>query len=553
MIRPAAQLCLLLTLFSLLIGCKGTVVQTSSQPKKTTKVIRKTVRTPDKDSQKKPQITEDLDVIDKAFQATRSTTQYTGKPEELVVRKVTTEITRSLDLGPTLVVWLIDRTNTSFKLASSATTAAKDFYESQPVRQMTLENKQLLLTAVVGFDEKIDFVLDPPSDNWQAARDALGKVPQSTVARKNTFAAVKQVLEKYGPLRTSERQVVLVILTSEAGDDSDLADEVVSIVRKQAIPVYVVGTASPWGQGNPYDYDPDATRPSKGEKSPAGDSLKAEIRPVFGPESVFSERVNLPLPVAGFGFRGKPTEDLIESGFGPQALERLCREGGGAFLPVRPVTAEVYGYGVSKAWPTGSELRFDPAVVEKYAPDYIGKQEYLRSLAENKAKAALHEAAKIGHAQILDNPDVQFPKAENEAQLKRLLDAAQQASARVAPAIDKLYEALIPGEGDRDKLTSPRWQAEYDYALGRVLAAKVRVDTYNQMIASLKGGKGPKDVKEYNLEPADSFETSSALKKMADKARLYLQRVIDEHPGTPWAKLAADDLKVPLGWKWQGS
>ena len=110
-----------------------------------------------------------------------------------------------------------------------------------------------------------------------------------------------------------------------------------------------------------------------------------------------------------------------------------------------------------------------------------------------------------------------------------------------------------PGEGDRDKLTSPRWQAQFDYAFGRTLAAKVRNDSYNQMIASLKAGKGPKDATEYNLEQADSYESSSVLKKMADKAKLYLERVVKEHPGTPWAKMAAEDLKAPMGWKWQGT
>ena len=179
--------------------------------------------------------------------------------------------------------------------------------------------------------------------------------------------------------------------------------------------------------------------------------------------------------------------------------------------------------------------------------------EYQKLLAENKARGALHEAAKIGKAEILDNPDTQFQKTASEAQLKRRLDEAQQACARVAPQIDKLYEILVTGEGDRDKLTSLRWQAEYDYAFGRVLAAKARNDSYNQMIAALKAGKGPKDAEEYNLEQAESFETSSALKKMAEKAKVYLERVVKDHAGTPWAKMAAEDLKTPMGWKWQGT
>jgi hypothetical protein len=31
---------------------------------------------------------------------------------------------------------------------------------------------------------------------------------------------------------------------------------------------------------------------------------------------------------------------------------------------------------------------------------------------------------------------------------------------------------------------------------------------------------------------------------------MYLNRVIKEHPGTPWAYLAHRELTTPLGWKW---
>src|SRR6185436_15567571 len=377
--------------------------------------------------------------------------------------------------------------------------------------------------------------------------------------------AVKQVLDKFGSLHGADRQLVIVIFSNEVGDDAKLVDEVAPLVQRKAIPVYVVGTAAPWGQTTPFEEQArrgPRNSPKTAEKTaekteekkpdekaePAGDA-----NPVFGPESLYSERVNLPLPVVGYGFRGKPTEEFIESGFGPYALERLCRAGGGAFLPVRPASGTLYGYGGTKFWPTGAELRFDTPHLAKYAPDYVSEAEYQKLLFENKARGALHEAAKIGKAEILDNPDTQFQKGASEAQLKRRLDEAQQASARVAPQIDRLYEILVPGEGDRDKLTSPRWQAEFDYAFGRVLAAKVRNDSYNQMIASLNAGKGPKDATEYNLEQADSYETSSALKKMADKAKVYLERVVKEHPGTPWAKMAAEDLKAPMGWKWQGT
>ncbi|MBC7852388.1 MAG: VWA domain-containing protein [Pirellulaceae bacterium] len=564
----AAPLVLVSAAACFLAGCKGSEFKTpgSASPKAKSKVIVKKVLTPENTGRKaKPEVKEELDVIDKAYQASRNTVVSTGSPEEVAVRKVTAEIGKSLELGPVLVVWLLDRTASNYKLLSSATSGAKAWYESQEVKQMTLEKNKNLQSVVAGFDETLEYVQEEPEDDWQKVRDSFGKVEQTSAGKEMTFAAVKQVLDKFGTLHGADRQLVIVIVTNEVGDDAKLVDEVAPLVQRRAIPVYVVGSAAPWGQSKPFEEQArrgprtsakaaEKTEDKTDEKKVGEISQKSQDdNPVNGPESLYSERVNLPLPVAGFGFRGKPTEELIESGFGPFALERLCRAGGGAFLPVRPSGGTVYGYGSVIFWPTGAEMRFDTPNLAKYAPDYVSEADYQRLLTENKARAALHEAAKIGKAEILDNPNTQFQKGDSEAQLKRRLDEAQQASARVAPQIDRLYEALVPGEGDRDKLTSPRWQAQFDYAFGRTLAAKVRNDSYNQMIASLKAGKGPKDAAEYNLEQADSYESSSVLKKMADKAKLYLERVVKDHPGTPWAKMAAEDLKAPIGWKWQGT
>ena len=37
---------------------------------------------------------------------------------------------------------------------------------------------------------------------------------------------------------------------------------------------------------------------------------------------------------------------------------------------------------------------------------------------------------------------------------------------------------------------------------------------------------------------------------MAKKARAYLNRVIIEHPGTPWAVMATRELSENVGWEW---
>ena len=536
-----------LALFS--AGCEDVSVSSQAPRAVPNKVVKKKQVLTQRPAKPRPKVDtqEELSIIEQAFEKSRQQTLRSGSPEEQAIGRITGEIEKYVEVGPTLVLWLIDRTSSSFPLANAVLPAARQFYQSDNVKQWSGNGEQKLLTAIAALDDKVELLLDPPSASPAAAVTALDKITQSAGGQELTFAAIKQLLERYDGLRSERRQIVIVLVSDEAGDDTSQVDELVATLKKHVIPVYAVGYPAPWGQTNPF-------RDSSGSGTKSGDAVgdAPDAWPNYGPETLHSERVHLPLPASGFGFRSAELDDLVDSGFGPFGIERLCRAGGGAFLAIRRGAGSFTTFGGGRIWPTGAEADFEPAVLARYAPDYVSAEDYKQLLAASKTRQALVEAAKMGRASVLDNPNLSFPKVANEAQMKRQLDEAQQVSARVAPQLDRLYEVLLAGEADRDRLESPRWQAEFDYAFGRVMAAKARNDGYNQMIAALKAGKGPKDVATYVLEPADSYETSSALKKMADKARTYLERVVKEHPGTPWAKFAADDLKAPMGWKWQG-
>ena len=49
----------------------------------------------------------------------------------------------------------------------------------------------------------------------------------------------------------------------------------------------------------------------------------------------------------------------------------------------------------------------------------------------------------------------------------------------------------------------------------------------------------------------DISTVGSQTEKAAAQAEKYLQRVVAEHPGTPWAQIAAVELGRPLGYAWQ--
>jgi hypothetical protein len=463
-----------------------------------------------------------------------------GQAEELAAKKVTTAIKQSLEVGPTLVVWLIDRTPSAREIVRDVVTSAQGYYESAEVRESSAAGGSPLLTAIVAFDDQVQFALNPPTSDPQKVKSGFDAIETSSSSREMPFTALRQTLEKYLGLRTTDhRELLFIVVTDEAGDDAKLVDELIEPMRRHAIPLYVIGLPAPWGQTNPFASNPKAPQESKDDSTPT-----------VGPESLVSERVDIESWTAHFA--ASANINLVDSGFGPFALERLCRASRGQFFALRPGLG--FGYrGVSaRIWPNGDELRFGEKVVSKYAPDYVSEAEYQKLLSENKARAALCEAAKLPRVAIEGSPGSHFPKAV-EAKMAKQMSAAQQFAARNLPEIDKLYNLLAPGESDRAKLTGLRWQAEFDLAMGRVLANKARLDGYNSMIAALKRGKTfqKPESKEWILESADNFETESTIKNMATKAKMYLERVIKEHPGTPWSKIAEEELKMPLGWTWK--
>ncbi len=172
-------------------------------------------------------------------------------------------------------------------------------------------------------------------------------------------------------------------------------------------------------------------------------------------------------------------------------------------------------------------------------------------LAANKALQALHQAARLRPVKVSGALRFSFVKT-NEAALKRLLDEAQKAVAKLEPLVVEMVETLKEGKKDRAALRQPRLQAGYDLAIGRALASRVRVEGYNAMLARLKQGKlfTKPGSTTWILEPADAIEAGSSFEKMLSDAKGRLQGVVDQHPGTPWAFLAQRELDAKIGWRW---
>ena len=286
---------------------------------------------------------------------------------------------------------------------------------------------------------------------------------------------------------------MIVVFTDEAGDDVAALDPTVDLCRKYEMPVYVVGVPAPFGRETAYVkwVDPDP----KFDQSPQ----KAPVH--TGPESLLPERLMLL-----FGGTAKD-EEQIDSGFGPYGLSRLAYETGGLYFTVHPnrKTGKHIEPWETAEMSTYMSTFFDERIMRNYRPDYIPAKQYYDLLKSNKACGSLVEASRLSATTPMENVRLRFPRVD-DGQFAKELSNAQRESARLEPKIEALATILRQGEKDREKITTPRWQAGFDLALGRTLAVKVRTEGYNAMLANAKQGLKFKNEKDdtWELKPIDS-------------------------------------------------
>ena len=456
------------------------------------------------------------------------------------VDRLTAEIDASLQQRPTVVVWVFDQSvSLSAQRKEIASRLERVFQELGADRSQ--RHRPDLQNLVVAFGKNVSLVTKKPTDDVAEVIRAIDSVPVDDSGVEMTFAAIRAAADSARIYRTSapKKNVMIVAFTDEVGNDQQLADQTAQHCRKLGIPVYVVGVPAPFGMRE--------VRMKYVEFDPKFDAGEDEQWAVIeqGPETLFPEVVRVR--------SGAREDEAIDSGFGPFSLSKLCAETGGIYFRVHPNSGERGRVTNQMVAPMAAQIRyfFDPDVMQTYQPDYVSAAKLQQDIAANEAKRALVEAARSTEIQPMESPVMTFPRRD-EPSLSGLLSEAQKAAAKAQPRIDAIHATLTAGAAGREAIKERRWQAGYDLALGRVLAAKVRTDAYNQMLAQAKLGMKFQDEKSdtWQLEPSDEVTVGSQTEKLAKQASELLERVVHDHAGTPWAQLAATELRTPLGYRW---
>jgi hypothetical protein len=464
------------------------------------------------------------------------------------VDRITYELLQAIEQRPTLVVWLFDSSISMVKRRQEIRDRFDRIYEQLGIvqeekrkRNSASASDDALVTSIVSFGKDLQFLTKKPTSNLEEIRSAIDRIEIDESGVEMVFHAIKSVADRFKSMRP-ERNVVLITITDERGDDGNMADEAIALCKKFAIQSHVLGVPAPFGREFTYIkfVDPDP----KFDQTPDWKQVDQ------GPETLVPERVQL-------GYQDNYFEEpVIDSGFGPYALSRMCYETGGIYFSIHPnrqVGKRVEQRQI-EAFASRMSYFFSPEVMDRYRPDYLPESEYMARIKKSPMRMALINASQLSRVGTLDKPQLVFVKRD-EPRFVAELTTAQQESARLAPELLNMCAILGEGEKHRDKESSPRWLASFDLSYGTALAAKVRAESYNAMLAKAKRGMSfeKPENNTWSLKPSDKVGVDSKLEKEAKQATELLKSVVEKHASTPWALLAQRELDQKMGWEWTES
>jgi hypothetical protein len=431
------------------------------------------------------------------------------------------EIIRHLRDHKVTVVWLFDESismDDDKKIINQKFDRVSSELKKYIAQEVEKKAAGALNHAIAGFGQDLHYILEKPRDDIDLIGKAIGRLPTDTTGIENTMRAVREVAERYaGMTRNTNRKVLIVLATDESGDDGADVEEARQALKRNHIPLYVIGRQSLFGF--PFAHH-------RYEDPVTHDVYHPVIR--RGPETADLEVYQWD----GLYERW----DEQPSGFAPYELARLTRESGGIYfiLPSEEFMRVRH-----------REQAYSITEMKEYMPEYDNRTAYIELREASPLRQTLHAIVVQGRDFLYRR---NFP-TESDALVQAAMEEGQKAASRleVLLMVQKRLESLKLA---RDREPEKRWQAHYDLMLAQTVAFQVKAFEYRALMESIVNrppvpkGNPRADlmitwVVDHAREPLATREMTA--KKYAEAERL-LKDVIARHPRTPWADLAQDTL-----------
>ena len=431
--------------------------------------------------------------------------------------QIAREILRHLQQHKLTVVWLFDESESMKDDQKAIRAKFARVADELRVNVNPKQKDQPLTHAVVGFGGDVHLELEKPTANIDQIGRAIDHLRVEPSGTENTMTAVRRVIEHYNLLIRKDHKLLIVLVTDESGDDGGYVEEARQAAVSKGVPIYVIGRQSLFGY--PFArilYVDPVTK----------DHYWPLIR--RGPETADLEQ----LQWDGLHERW----DEQPSGFAPYELARLAKDSGGIYF-LLPSEENMRVRQREKA--------YSITTLKEYVPAYESRALYNEKRARSDLRRTLSEI-------IIATKN--FPFRRNYSVFPQ--EMAQQA-AEEYPKVEEKLKILIGIEARlralkkvRDREPEKRWQAHYDLMLAQIVAYQIQAYEFRACLKEMVARPptpsrmpSPEMHVEWHLDHAKEPKApkSETEKKYAEATKL-IQEVIANHPKTPWADLAQDEL-----------
>ncbi len=485
------------------------------------------------------------------------------------MHRLTAEILRMMRERRTVVIWLFDESGSmrddqqeiknNFKKVYAELGIAQQQQEARGRRRKTPD---ILQTVIASYGATVTDRTNPanpaqsrPTSNLEQIFAAIDSIPVDETGAENMCSAIVQVCNKYGSLARN-RKLAIVIVSDESGDDGVQIDTAIQACRRIKAPVYVLGREAVFG----YPY----TRQDWVHKETG---LVFHLRIRRGPETAYPEC----LQWDGIHNRW----DAYGSGFGPYEQVRLARDTGGIFFQLPGEEEDITRTGANE------RRQFDALAMKIYQPLLLPRRVYKAERDSRPFRNALFQV--ISRLNPTENK-LLFDTYDPELNMRRLHFSvvparfAEEAAVQVRRAakamvlVDQGLAMLEAVEKDRALEESQRWRAGFDLAYAQLVTFRLRLYQYLLVIdEQVNGGRTPKrkESNVWNMRPRrkgivpnqaqfSRLQTTFGIRQTRDeyismvrqeerRATDLLKRVMDLHPGTPWARRARYEMNQGFG------
>lgn len=479
--------------------------------------------------------------------------------------RITQELIRLMRSDRLLVVWLFDESDSMKDDQEKIREKFHEVYEELGIVQQKDEalrkrGKEVLLTSIIGFGKSVQPITPKPTSDINEIRGAIDRVPIDESGKENMCQAILASIRQYRPPAVAQkRKLVIIVVSDESGDDGQFVEETLNEAKKANAPIYVLGREAIFG----YPYARIRWKdPQYG--------LWHWLRIRRGPETAFPEC----LQWDGLHDRW----DAYSSGFGAYEQVRLAKESGGIFFMLPGEEENLTGEGANL------KRRFEFLNMKEYQPLLLSRRDYAQAVTRSRFRKTIWDVIVMFNPNDPKNLENLLPKHDPNLNIREIWypidpaefrkEAAQEVvkAGRAMALLNKAIPIMEDLKPLRAEESSQRWRANYDLALAQLLSFRVRLFQYLlAMDRHAHTAPKPKDphnnrwnvqhqqdmlvpdeeqfkrVKEAFNVKVSREEYLAVLKQQEDKARALYEFVKQEHPGTPWAQRAQQELNHGFG------